>query len=441
MFRKLRSFFLEEKTSATSKTFLVINGQIQSTDFSDIKNQVEGYNQNVIVYRCIKLISDSIAKIPFILLDKNGEKIESHPLLDLLRKPNYTQSKKEFLESVISNKFISGNAYIEAAYPDRSPTFNRNAPSFLYSLNPEYMKIRAGSNGIPSAYEFTKNGQKVVFPVTVIGDSNILQIKNFKPNDDWYGLSPIQPAAYDIDQLNFAKKWNNSVLKNSGNINGILKTDQTLTDNQFERLQKKLDEYQTGDMKSGKPLILEGGLEWVDIGMSLKDVDFSEGIKMASQFIAYSFGVPYDLVNTDQAKYDNLDRAYELLWDQSVKPNLEHLIDELNCWLVPRYNEDIKISYDEDKVEAIQNKRARLRESLEKVSYMTINEKRRSIGLAPVDGGDQILTEFNKVPLSDVGISPELPEDEKSYINHLQFKGYDSESAKKIAKIVYDHSD
>lgn len=438
LFSKLFNYL--KKESATHKTYVVNDGQSQSTDFSQRKNQIEGYTLNAIVFRCVDMIATGVAKVPLVL-HLNGKIVEKHPLLDLLNKPNSMQSKSEFILDVISQKLITGNAYIEAAFPGASPDLNVGKPSYLYSLDPAKMEIVPGKNGIPSEYKYTKNGISVNFPVSVIGLSNILHIKSFNPTNHWYGLSPMQPSGSSVDQVNSGNRWNNSLLKNGGKPSGVLQTDQKLTNEQYENMKKYREDNIQGTMNTGKTLVLEGGLNFKPMSMSPTDLDFIEGIKSATQTIGFAFGVPYDLLNTAQAKYDNLAMAYEMLWDQSIEPNLTHLIDELNTWLVPKYGSELVLSYDKDQVEAIASKRDRKRKSLDQVTFMTINEKRSSMGLEGAEGGDILLTEMNKIPLSEAGFTfDDNTDDQKksSYIKSMMSTGHDRKQAEKLADIVFE---
>mgnify|MGYP003648244195 CR=1 FL=1 len=436
MFQKIFNFI--KKSSATSILHNPTAGYISYSNFNTEKMQKEGYEQNVVVYRCVDMIAKEVAKVPFVLFS-NEKKIEKHPLLSLLDNPNPMQSKSEYFIDVISQKLITGNAYLETAYPDKGldirPT---KTPVYLYSLNPTNMKILKGRNNIPSGYEFSLGGQSMVFPVGISGESNILHLKTFNPLSKWEGMSPIQSAAYNIDQLNLSNQWNNNILKNSGNVSGIIETGE-LTPEQVSMFKEQLESFKGSSSKS--LMTLPTGVKYQQMGLTPGDLNFAEGIKMSSQMIAFAFGVPYDLVNTDQAKYENLDKAKELLWDNAVKPHLEHIITEFNTWLVPRYGKGLKLGYDEDSVEAISTKRDRKRQSLEASSFMTINEKRLAMGLNKLDGADTLLTEMNKIPLDQAGFGDEIADDEKSYTQSLIQKGYDAQMAEKITRLVYDHSD
>src|SRR5574338_196682 len=73
----------------------------------------EGYARNAIVYRAVRMIAESIGSLYFVLYDGAAER-DTHPLLDLLRRPNPRQDGASFLEAVASHLLLAGNAYVEA---------------------------------------------------------------------------------------------------------------------------------------------------------------------------------------------------------------------------------------------------------------------------------------------------------------------------------------
>jgi len=357
LFNKLFSFEKKSKTRAIKNSGLL---SFNNYDFKDYKikdYQEDGYEKNVIVFRCVKLIAENLSKINFQLF-KNGELIDKHPILDLLKNPNPYQSKKEFIQDVISQKLITGNAYIESVYNDSSNEYQEKPPLFLYSVNPYFVTVKPGKDGLPASYIFGLNENKTIFNVNLNGKSNILHLKEFSPTNELLGTSPLKACAPDVDIISEGKKWNYNIIKNGGKVSGVLEAEQELSASQYQQLKKFKDSILGGNNTGGIP-ILGGGVKFTPIGLSPSDLDFINGIKASSQMIAFAYGVPYDLVNTDQAKYENLEKAYELLWDQAIEPNLIHLLDELNNWLVPRYGDDLLLSYDKNNVGAIQLKNNR----------------------------------------------------------------------------------
>lgn len=87
-----------------------------------------------------------------------------------------------------------------------------------------------------------------------------------------------------LDIHNAAGAWNKALLDNSARPSGALvyapKDGGNLTEEQFERLKVELEEGYTGASGAGRPLLLEGGLDWKAMGYSPQDMDFMEA-KMA----------------------------------------------------------------------------------------------------------------------------------------------------------------
>ena len=54
--------------------------------------------RNPIVHRCVRLIAESATRVPLVASEE-GRRLSSHPVLDLLRRPNPHQSGSELLEA------------------------------------------------------------------------------------------------------------------------------------------------------------------------------------------------------------------------------------------------------------------------------------------------------------------------------------------------------
>lgn len=354
----------------------------------------EAYVKNVIAYRCISLIARSAANVSWNLFDEtenNKVEIKKHPILDLLYEPNPCLSGADFFESIFSHKFISGNAYILAVRPDGG------APNELYILRPDRVSVIAGKGCIPVGYEYTVDKKVQYFPVNPItGQSNILHLKNFNPLNDYYGLSPIEAAAYSIDQHNQASTWNQSLLQNGAKPSGALTvkvaddgSGGVLTDEQFKRIKQQVDEQYTGAMNAGRPLLLEGGMEWKEMSLSPKDMDFINSKHSSARDIALAFGVPPQLLGIPgDNTYSNLVEARLALWEQTILPLLDNVSSALNNWLTPHFGEHLTIAYNTDKISALAPRRDMIWARIDNVDFMTINEKRQEIGLDPIEGGE-----------------------------------------------------
>lgn len=343
----------------------------------------EGFARNVIAYRCIKLIAQNAASIPWRII-KGGEVMQDHPLADLLKRPNPLQGQSEFIEAVTGFLLIAGNCYIEAVGPDDAE------PNELWCLRPDRMQVVPGGQGMPTAYRYTSGGGQHDFKVDAInGLSPVLHLKSFHPLNDWYGMSPLEAAAYSIDQHNEAAKWNTALLQSSGRPSGALVYNpnnkdgyDSLTDEQRQTLKTELENYYQGARHAGRPMVLEGGLDWREMSLSPKDMDWSAGKDMAAREIALAFHVPPQLVGIDGSlTYANFEQARLAFFDDAVLPLADHIRDELNVWLAPRFGDDIKLEYDRNAIEALAPRREKIWSRIQKADFMTVNEKRAALGL------------------------------------------------------------
>ncbi len=151
----------------------------------------EGYAGNAIAYRCIRLIAEASASVPWLLYDGAAE-VDEHPLLALLARPNRGQAGADFREALAGYLLTAGNAYVEAVSVD-------GEVRELHMLRPDRMKVVPGGDGWPEAYEYSVDGRSVRFAVPPDGPSPILHLKLFHPLDDHYGFAPIEAAAVALD--------------------------------------------------------------------------------------------------------------------------------------------------------------------------------------------------------------------------------------------------
>lgn len=427
----------KEKNANMSVSYYLMNqDSIISTKYDDPKYAIEGYIKNIIVYRAITLISDQIKRMKYRLYSTNSKgeiisEIFNHPLLTLLQAPYPNMNKTAFINRIMTQKLIYGNYYIEKVYKDRTGLYNNTIPLALRALRPDWITITEGNNGLNAAYGYNPDrGEHIRFQVTVIGKSNILHGMLINPDDDHHGLSPLVPASYSIDTHNAAGKWSYNFLKNGARPSGVLEVPAgiELHDTTFERLKKEIQDKFTGPAKAGKPLVLEGGMTWRQISTNSKDAEFIEMKKQATHEIALAFGIPIEMLNTEQTKYDNLNAAYDQLYHDQVLPLAEEFIDDLNLELVPLYGSNLLLEGDFSHTKVMQTAKLRLMEKINSINYITNNEKRNMTSFEPLDGEDEI-------PKKQQQITPEMNE----YIANEMKDGQSYQEAKKIAQIIYDN--
>jgi len=381
---------LEAKASATSHVMAYhhMGAPVWSPrDYASLARN--GFERNVIAYRCIRLIAEAAASAP-LKLCVGDQILSDHPLLALLRAPNAEQSGSELLESLYGYLQTSGNGYLEAV------SVNGEVRE-LYALRPDRMKVIPGVKGWIEAYQYSVNGRKHIFPVSGLEDehisSPILHIRLFHPSHDHYGMSPLEVASANIDLHNAASSWNKALLDNAARPSGALVYSgpdgaENLTSDQFERLKGELEDAYTGSSNAGKPLLLDGGLDWRPMSLSPADMDFIEAKNNAAREIALAFGVPPMLLGIPgDNTYANYREANLAFWRQTILPLVKKMAGALTNWLSPQL-ESREISpvfrCDASDLDALSTERDAEWARVTRADFLTRNERRNLLGLESI---------------------------------------------------------
>lgn len=372
----------------------------------------EGYTQNVIAYRCIRLLAENVSAIRP-LVYAGSDELTEHPLLELLIKPNPWQSGVELLDELTAYFKISGNAFLEGVELDGDLRE-------LYALRPDRMKAVAGRRGYPMAWDYSVDGttkHRYDMDKGAGEQMPILHLKEFNPLDDWGGMSPMEAAAFSIDVHNAAGGYNKALLDNSASPSGALvykggdESDGSLSDPQFARLKKELDDQHTGVKNAGRPLLLEGGLEWQAMGMSPKDLEFTSGKREAAREIALAFGVPPMLLGIPgDNTYSNYAEANRAFHRQSILPLADRIFGGITNWAQPSYP-GVQVGYDLDQVHALSVERDAMWDRVSSADFITTDEKRAATGYGDYEPqgdkpGGVILVNGTATPLDDIGFTP-----------------------------------
>jgi HK97 family phage portal protein len=386
----------EIKSSRTARLFALESpGRARWTPRDYAALAREGYLANAVVHRAVKLVAENAASCSFLLYEGDAER-ERHPLLDLLARPNPRQDGAALFEAVYAYLLLAGNAYVEAVtLGGAGEGGGARDVRELYCLRPDRMRVIPGDDGWADAYEYSVAGRSVRFEQSATPVPPILHLTAFHPLDDHYGLSALEAGAVAVDTHNAAARWNKALLDNAARPSGALIYDgpegSVLSDNQYDRLKRELETTYQGATNAGRPLLLEGGLDWKPMSLSPKDMDFMEAKHTAAREIALAFGVPPMLLGIPgDNTYSNYREANRAFWRQTVLPLASRVGTSLVQWLAPAFGEGLTLAVDTDRIDALSSDRAALWERVTKAPFLTVNEKRAAVGYGPVEGGDVI---------------------------------------------------
>jgi HK97 family phage portal protein len=359
-------------------------GQATARDFKQLA--VIGYAKNMTVYACVRTIASAVAGLDVTLYrqKKNGiEEIETHDILDLLQKPGSDfVSGANFLEAIAINLLLAGNAYIL-----KLRVGERGKPVSLTLLRPDLVQVH-WSNEI-DYYEYASSKK--------YDPADVIHIREYNPLNPFLGLSRLRVAEMGIEADNEAHIWNLKLLRNNMRLEGVFKVDQKLTEQQLEALQKRLENYE-GALNAGKAMVLQAGMDWKQMSISPKDMDWINAIKQNRREICAVFGVPPELLGDAQQKtYSNYKEARRAFYQETVIPFAQLLFAGLTKGLASEWGDDLVIDFDRDAIDALQEDRAEQYNYLNTAWWLSVNEKREATKYSNVPGGDQIMIPANLV--------------------------------------------
>lgn len=375
----------EVKASATGPVVAAMSGagRVAWSSRDTVTLTRVGFTCNPVGFRSVKLIAEAAAALPLVLQNADA-RFDTHPLLGLIDRPNLAQTRSELLEALYAQILLSGNGYVEAVGDGENLL-----PTELHVLRSDRMSLVPGADGWPVAYEYAVGGRKHRFHVEE-GRTPVCHIKSFHPTDDHYGLSPIQAAATAIDVHNAASRWSKSLLDNAARPSGAIvykgaDGQAAMSADQYDRLLSEMESHHQGARNAGRPMLLEGGLDWKPMGFSPSDMEFQKTKEAAAREIALAFGVPPMLLGIPgDATYSNYQEANRAFYRLTVLPLVTKVTSAVGHWLSEMTGEAVALKPDLDQVPALAVERDAHWNRVANADFLTDAEKRAMLGLPPI---------------------------------------------------------
>ena len=340
----------------------------------------EGFMKNPVAHRAVRLVAEAAASVPWSVFE-NGREDARHPAAALIARPSPDMAGTMFFEALYGHLLLGGNAFV-------APVVSGGRLAGMQLLRPDRMRPVNGADGWTQAWVHEAGGRRTVYPLpgNATGDGpGLLHLKLFHPLDDHAGFAPAEAALTALDLHNAATGWNKALIDNSARPSGALvyqpKDGGNLTEEQYHRLKAELEEGYQGMKRAGRPMLLEGGLDWKAMALSPKDMDFMEARNGAARDIALAFGVPPMLLgipgDLTYANYQEANRAFCRL---TVLPMVARAVQAFSLWLEPVYGAGLSFQPDEDRLPGLSSERDGLWARLSAADFLSDDEKREALG-------------------------------------------------------------
>jgi HK97 family phage portal protein len=359
------------------------------------------YDRSAPLSTAVNRIANAVAGLEPQVRNSQGEMVEASKVLDVLKDPGFGQSYHQFILDYALSYLLSGNAYLIT-------------DPFKISLRtpkPFYVAIKANNgDGYPECYTVTtvQNGTQQRFNREVKNGEWVFQdnmsqklthVKNATTNSNLEGRSLVESILIEISSNINGSRHNLSVLNNGMRPSGMFSTDDELSDEQYGRLKEQLDQEQSGVTNAGNNLIADGGLKFIEMSKSNRDMDFINVMKYSKEAIASKYNVPLPLMSSESMTLSNYMTAVENLYDDAVFPLAELLFNSIGVAL--DIEEGNVLTFDRDEVPAIRERRIREAANRHAIGVFSDNETRQGLGYESYEGGDTVYKPSTAVPVGD----------------------------------------
>ena len=249
------------------------------------------------VYGCVQAISETVASLPLHLYKRNGddrEKATGHPLFAVLHDmANPEQTALEFREYMQACVLIRGNGFARIVRRWDGQV------SELWPINPDTMQVRRTPSGL--VYEYTRDGV-----LTRLLAHEVLHLRHRLGDDGILGVSPITAARGVVELAQAEADHGVNTFRNGAKLLGVLKVPGALKPDQRTAIAASWQSQHGGGANAGRTAILESGVEFQPLSMSLEDAEWIEARRFSVEEIARLFRVPLAMLqSSNAANYSN----------------------------------------------------------------------------------------------------------------------------------------
>lgn len=355
----------------------------------------EGLKQSVWVYACINKISRSVSSVDWIVEEKTGdewERVESHPVEQLLKNPNENPifNGNKLFELEVNHRQLGGNAiWHKVMY--------NGVPVELWPIKPDRIYPLVNEDGTIDNYEYRPEGtaKRKLIPA-----EEIVHFMFVDPNNFYWGLSPLQAAGRVVDTDVEAIKHNKSTLDNSVIPSGVFsfKSEQ-MSPEQYAEIREELGRQVDNP---GRPFVIGNDANWESLSYSPEDLQMTELRQLNGREIHAAFDVDPLLTSfPDTGGQVNKKEAKHEFWQDNIIPYLDSLAQGINNNIVVHFDEGrqqtsgeprLRVRYDLSSVNALREDEAKKIEKAERLYNMGVpfNEinQRLELGFDDIPGGD-----------------------------------------------------
>lgn len=379
----------------------------QLIDFLGLQNTKEKALSEATYFACLKVLSESIGKLPLKLLKHNEDEgvvtARGHPLYFTLHdRPNPYMTSTTFWSTMEQNRnhFGDGYAWIKGA---GSKTSLWILPSEDVEIWYDDQKILSD---IPDIYYIYSHGGKLY----KFSSEQIIHVKTSSSFDGIKGIPVREQLKTTISGNIKAQKMLNQMYKSGFTAKAVVQYTSDLSGDNLKKFKEMIEEYAISDLddEEVKNIIpIPIGTTLTPLNIKLADSQFIDIKKYSALQIASAFGIkPNQIGDYEKSSYASGEAQQLSFYVDTLLYILKQYEEELNYKLLSR--EEIDAGY-YFKFNVAVILRADLKTQIETLSQAvsnfiyTPNEARALLDKPAKPGGDKLLGNGASIPVELAG--------------------------------------
>ena len=345
------------------------------------------------VFCAVNTISEAVASMPLHVFNTNTQGQKERQRGSILERilnisPNGYQTAYDFKVALMRSVLLTGNGYARIIYSSQGQIER------LVLLHPNSVTTALLPTG-RIGFKVSQEGQFLN-----LQQEEVLHVK-INSDDGITGKSPITACRESIGAEIASQEHGSKFFQNGASPYGGFKTDQHLDQESYDRMKDLLSNHQ-GSANAYKPLILEGGLDWVNIAVSNQDAEWIESRKFGISEIARMFKIsPIFLMDYSNSTYSNFSEASKAFLGQTLRPWLTNIESALLLRLIADDSQQTtSIEFEtKDMLRTTPEERYKIYDIAIRNGLMSPNECRKAENLPARTQGDEYSQSWNQQAL------------------------------------------
>ncbi len=406
MLNKVKGIF-KPKAKAIPET-LEINDrrllEMLGIKVDELNFQGENALKEATVFACIRILADSIGKLPVKVYQHNGT--VDHYLTPLLKtRPNPWMSARDFFKALEVKRHLYGNAYAWLEFETKGKDAGKITG--IYPLDSSKIEIYIDDIGLLPGkgrlwyvYRDSKGTEYRIDP------DEILHFKGLT-SDGIVGITPLTQLRKTIENAGAASQYLNNSFKTGLQTKGIIHYIGDLSPEAQRRFRERFEEMASGLKNANRVSLLPIGYQFQPLSLTMADAQFLENTQLTVKQIAAAFGVKnHQLNDLDRATHTNVEHQQRKFYVDTLMDILTGYEQELTYKLFTQ-RELEKGYYIKFNVNAILRADPKTRYEGYRIAiqsgFMTANEVRALEEMEALPGGDKLLVNGNMMPIEMAG--------------------------------------